>query len=437
MLRILFVSTGSFDESQSASSLSAERVYRGLEAQLRKGERIICAELKHVRLDTLDRIESEVRSFRPNVLHFASPCGAAAPIPLSSLRQSLELLCIELRCLVLGAYDFGEQELLRLMPVPCVVALEPAAEAQIAAHFSTSFYAALAAGESLGNAFALAKNSAYGAAQPQSGLPLLAGLPGVETLPLVQRIKIFCIHAPAERDAYDELCRFLTIHRRAGTIGLSAAQDVPPTADAGPYSEEQLAAADVILCLGSPDFIADDRCDGLALGALRRYEEQRAAVIGILVRTCHWKETRLGALQPLPRSRGTLTRANRDAWWTEVSSEVMQVVRAQEETKLEAQWSKVGRGLAASIISPTVPVSAPPPPQSREAPTALRAQLQELFPAASDFEAFCLDYFRHVYRQFASGQDRTQRENLLFERVPPDEILASLSGYRNRVKLKR
>lgn len=45
----------------------------------------------------------------------------------------------------------------------------------------------------------------------------------------------------------------------------------------------------------------------------------------------------------------------------------------------------------------------------------------------AELVAFCLDYFPVVARDFASGQTRTQRENLLLERESPSDIAAKLA----------
>lgn len=47
----------------------------------------------------------------------------------------------------------------------------------------------------------------------------------------------------------------------------------------------------------------------------------------------------------------------------------------------------------------------------------VRILLDELFPAASDFDAFCFDYFPKVYAQFADAAPRTTRTTLLLNQV--------------------
>lgn len=57
----------------------------------------------------------------------------------------------------------------------------------------------------------------------------------------------------------------------------------------------------------------------------------------------------------------------------------------------------------------------------------VRRLLAELLRSASDFDAFCLDYFPAVHRQFGNSMDRTQKENLLLQHADgPSAIVAAL-----------
>ena len=51
-------------------------------------------------------------------------------------------------------------------------------------------------------------------------------------------------------------------------------------------------------------------------------------------------------------------------------------------------------------------------------PQTLRRLLAELLRSDPDFDAFCLDHFPDVHRRFASGMERTQKENLLLVHAP-------------------
>lgn len=59
-------------------------------------------------------------------------------------------------------------------------------------------------------------------------------------------------------------------------------------------------------------------------------------------------------------------------------------------------------------------------------PRALRSLLDAVLRTDSDLNAFCLDYFPVVYRQFAAGMDRSAKYTLLLEKIDAPEILDSL-----------
>lgn len=59
-------------------------------------------------------------------------------------------------------------------------------------------------------------------------------------------------------------------------------------------------------------------------------------------------------------------------------------------------------------------------------PRNLRNLLDAVLRSDSDLNAFCLDYFPAIYRQFAGGMDRTSKYTLLLERADASEILEHL-----------
>lgn len=57
---------------------------------------------------------------------------------------------------------------------------------------------------------------------------------------------------------------------------------------------------------------------------------------------------------------------------------------------------------------------------------SVRQTLGAILTSDSDLNAFCLDYFPHIYRLFSSTMDRTTKENLLLVHAPVDDILFCL-----------
>lgn len=351
MLRALFVSANPTD----SPSLSLKGEFRAVEDRLRTDGLSAGVELRHVPLGTFDILEREIRSFSPNLLHFACHGTPSALLLEGDRRQRMDmqpevlgslikLLGHEIRCLVLNACYSAMQADALLAHVPCLIGMQTTVSDSTAIGFSRSLYAALAAGDSISRAFELAQNSTYGSSPFDHGSPILYQRAGAGGLPLVQKVKVFCLNAPADQAAYVDLYKALTTYRRAGLVELHSHKDAPSSADVDRFCEDQLDAANVVLCLGSDDFLDDDHCAGLTLRALRRREAGQMTIISILIRPCSsWKDTPLGSLQSLPRGESPLTQATRDAWWQEVVTELRGVVRTEEAKVLNTLWGPVLR----------------------------------------------------------------------------------------------
>jgi hypothetical protein len=61
---------------------------------------------------------------------------------------------------------------------------------------------------------------------------------------------------------------------------------------------------------------------------------------------------------------------------------------------------------------------------------AARQRLERALPTDSDVVAFATDYFPHIRACFGDGMERTQKLNLLLERVDPDDLEERLQQYR-------
>lgn len=73
-----------------------------------------------------------------------------------------------------------------------------------------------------------------------------------------------------------------------------------------------------------------------------------------------------------------------------------------------------------------MPFSPVPSPPQRFSWRDLRKLLLQTLRTDSEQDAFVLDFFGDVYREYTAGMDRNQKVNILFERYQPDEILQAL-----------
>lgn len=82
--------------------------------------------------------------------------------------------------------------------------------------------------------------------------------------------------------------------------------------------------------------------------------------------------------------------------------------------------------LVTAAVTPAAVIADPP----SEETGWLREKLNQELRTASDFDAFCLDYFSSVYRQFSAGMNRVERTTLLLSKAPPTAIDAALRSQR-------
>jgi internalin A len=85
---------------------------------------------------------------------------------------------------------------------------------------------------------------------------------------------------------------------------------------------KQLAVADVVLLLVSPDFMASDYCFSLEMAeALRKYEANQGLPIPIIVRPeLSWKSDQIGQHLALPRDGKAISKwSDPDDAWEDVS----------------------------------------------------------------------------------------------------------------------
>jgi hypothetical protein len=105
--------------------------------------------------------------------------------------------------------------------------------------------------------------------------------------------------------------------------------------------EKHLRAADVILLLVTPDFLASDALhDEQLRPALARSETEGARVVPILAKPCAWKASALAKLEPLPRNRTPIVLwPHQDEAWAEVVDGLNEVF-TQSTKQLHVTFSK-------------------------------------------------------------------------------------------------
>lgn len=170
-------------------------------------------------------------------------------------------------------------------------------------------------------------------------------------------LNVFFSYAHKDEDLRDELATHLALLKRSGKIRTWHDREIVPGGEWAGAIDENQEAADVILLLVSPAFIASDYCWDVELKrAMERHETGEARVIPIILRPVDWHEAPFGKLQALPRNAKPVTTwINRD----EAYLNVARGLRTAIEETLKPRDAGAG------------PTTRPPSPAPSVAPSTL------------------------------------------------------------------
>jgi hypothetical protein len=134
--------------------------------------------------------------------------------------------------------------------------------------------------------------------------------------------RVFFSYAAEDEPHRITLEKHLRLLQRQGLVEGWHARMVAPGEERDAEVRRHLDAADVVLLLVSPDFLACDRVwEEEMARALERHDAREASVVPVFVRPCDWRGAPFARLQGLPRDGEPVTRrADADEAWTEVAA---------------------------------------------------------------------------------------------------------------------
>jgi hypothetical protein len=132
--------------------------------------------------------------------------------------------------------------------------------------------------------------------------------------------KVFISSSTQDKALLQQLCIHLSVMERKGQIHLWSENAILPGQEWDNATKENIANADIILCLLSADFLANSYIWDIEIPrALERHELGAAVVIPVILRHCDWPSTQLEKLGALPSNRVPITTfEDRDEAWLEV-----------------------------------------------------------------------------------------------------------------------
>jgi hypothetical protein len=119
---------------------------------------------------------------------------------------------------------------------------------------------------------------------------------------------LFFSYSHVDEDLRDQLETHLSGLRRQGIISSWHDRRITAGEDFGAAIDSQINAANVILLLVSPDFIASDYCYEREMKrALERHQQGDARVIPVILRPCDWHDLPFGKLLTTPKDGRPIT----------------------------------------------------------------------------------------------------------------------------------
>lgn len=114
--------------------------------------------------------------------------------------------------------------------------------------------------------------------------------------------RVFISYSHADDALRAEFDKHLSLMRRQGLIDVWSDHRIPPGGELEKHISAELEAADIIVLLVSPDFMASDYCFGIEMKrAMERHQEGSAIVVPVILRPVDWHTAPFGALKALPR----------------------------------------------------------------------------------------------------------------------------------------
>jgi tetratricopeptide (TPR) repeat protein len=164
-------------------------------------------------------------------------------------------------------------------------------------------------------------------------------------------IKVFFSYSHQDEEFKDELVKHLTILQRQGIVAGWHDRMIQPGSEWDHEIDEALDAAEIILLMVSPDFLASDYCWGVEVQqAMQRHEAGEACVIPVILRSVMWEGAPFAKLQPLPKDAEPIASwENRDEAFYDVAIGINVAVTNLRKERQQKQ-ALVGAKLAAEDL---------------------------------------------------------------------------------------
>lgn len=212
---------------------------------------------------------------------------------------------------------------------------------------------------------------------------------------------VFFSYSHADEALRDQLEQQLSILKRQQVISTWHDRRILAGSELDPSIDAQLEAADIILLLVSPAFLASDYCyDREMTRALQRHNAGQARVIPVILRPCPWQDAPFGKLMATPTDGKPVTLwPNLDEAFLNVANSIKTAARAIEAVPVAA----------------SVPARVAQPATLRDAATIAGVRSSNLRLAKTfserDKDTFLTDSFDYMARFFEHSLQELEARN--------------------------
>lgn len=171
-------------------------------------------------------------------------------------------------------------------------------------------------------------------------------------------VKVFLSYSRKDEALREELGIHLRSLELRGVIAPWHDGKIVPGSEWDDEIKAQLQAANIILLLVSPDFIASEYCHNVEIqAAIARHTDGNATVIPVILRPCIWKFPPLSNLQALPKGAKAVTLwSNRDEAFQSVAEGIQLAVQALTQQRRPLQgWAQRPQTEAIGVSQNTAP----------------------------------------------------------------------------------
>ena len=175
--------------------------------------------------------------------------------------------------------------------------------------------------------------------------------------PAPPSLQVFISYSHKDEELREELDIHLSNLKRQGKIQAWHDRAIEAGAEWDVEIKHQLEAAEIILLLITPRFIASDYCYDLEMQrAIQRHDDGTARVIPIIVKSCDWQGSPFSKLQVLPKDAKPVTKwDDRDEAFLDIVKGIRRAVETLQAKKPEGVPS-VKEAIAPALPpTPTLP----------------------------------------------------------------------------------